>query len=114
MRVCNDLHAIHGVVWHCDQTPGHNGDHAATHYRVTWPQHADTGARWTIRHPGGFLWHRIETSTRTACGSDIKDLTPATVRGRTLSKPPVEGLVCPCCLSVAPWVAVPAGTAVAA
>jgi hypothetical protein len=101
---CNDLYAIHGVVFHCDRYPGHDGDHLNTRGGVGWPQHSDTGARWVIRHPGAWLWHRIQTSKRTACGLDIAGLTLSTLRGRTLAKPPAGGLVCPACLSMAPWV----------
>lgn len=104
MRVCNDTHSVSGVVWHCDRSPGHDGDHSNTRNKVTWFQHQAGGARWTIRYPGGFLWHRIETSKRTACGSDITGLTLATLRGRTLAQPPADSLVCPSCLAVAPWV----------
>jgi len=111
---CNDLHAVHGVVFHCDRYPGHDGDHHNTTSGVTWFQHADTGARWVVRHPGAFLWHRIETSKRTACGANIVNLTLTTLRGRTLAKPPVDGHVCPECLSVAPWVPVDGALAPAA
>ena len=110
-HLCNDLHALLGAVFHCEKLPHPTGDHTGIHGRVTWPQHTDTGARWVIRHPGAFLWHRIETRTRTACGSDIDGLTLATIRGRTLAKPPAGGLVCAACLSVAPWV--PIGEALA-
>jgi hypothetical protein len=102
MGVCNDRHAVYGVVFHCDKGAGHDGDHHNTHTKVTWFQHAASGARWVVRRPGAFLWHRIETSKRTACGADIANLTLTTLRGRTLAKPPADGLVCPACLSVAP------------
>jgi hypothetical protein len=111
MGKCNDLYAEHGVVFHCDLAPHEIGDHSAMGGKVTWPQHSDTGARWVVRHPGAFLWHRIETRSRTACGVGIDGLTLTTLRGRTLAKPPVGSLVCPACLSVAPWV--PLGGALA-
>lgn len=102
MHKCNDLKAVRGVVFHCELDPHTAGDHSALGGKVTWPQHANGGARWVIRHPGAFLWHRIETSKRTACGADITNLTLVTLRGRTLAQPPADGLVCPACLSVAP------------
>lgn len=102
MAVCNDRHAVYGVVFHCDQASGHEGDHHNTHNKVTWFRRENSGARWVIRHPGAFLWHRIETSRHTACGATIDNLTLVTFRGRTLATPPVDGLVCPACLSVAP------------
>jgi hypothetical protein len=104
MHVCNDLHAILGVVFHCELDPHITGDHSAAHGKVTWPQHANTGARWTLRHPGTWLWHRIMTSQTTACGLEIANLTPVTVRGRTQPWPPAGSLVCPPCLETAPWV----------
>ena len=103
-HLCNDMYALLGVVFHCEQTPEHDGDHTGIHGRITWPQHEDTGARWVVRHPGAFLWHRVETRSRTACGATIDNLTLATFRGRTLAKPPADAHVCPQCLSVAPWV----------
>jgi hypothetical protein len=99
---CNDLHAELGVVFHCEQAPHTAGDHTAIGGRVTWPQHDTSGARWVVRHPGAFLWHRIETRSRTACGATIAGLTLVTLRGRTLAVPPADGLVCPACLSVSP------------
>jgi hypothetical protein len=114
MTKCNDLNGIHGVVFHCDKDLGHDGDHRATRWDLDWPQHPDTGARWVIRRPGAWLWHRIETSKRTACGASIDGLTLTTLRGRTLAKPPAGGLVCPQCLSVAPWVPVDGALASAA
>lgn len=109
-HLCNDLHALLGVVFHCERTPHETGDHTAIHGRVTWPQHENTGARWVIRRPGGFLWHRVQTSKTTACGVGINDLTLTTLRGRTLARPPADGHVCPACLSVAPWVVDSSGT----
>jgi hypothetical protein len=102
-HLCGDLHALHGVVFHCEKTPGIH-EHSAIHGRITWPQRTGTGARWIVRHPGAFLWHRIETRSRTACGATIDNLTLTTLRGRTLATPPADGHVCPQCLSVAPWV----------
>ena len=102
MTKCNDLHGELGVVFHCELDPHTDGDHTALHGHVTWPQHENGGARWVVRHPGAWLWHRIETSKRTACGLDVTNLTLTTIRGRTLAKPPVDGLVCASCLSVAP------------
>lgn len=101
---CNDLYAISGVVFHCDKELGHTSNHRATRWDLNWPQHSNSGARWTVRHPGAWLWHRIQTSKHTACGLDIAGLTLTTLRGRTLATPPAGGLVCPSCLAVAPWV----------
>jgi hypothetical protein len=101
-HLCNDLHAELGVVFHCEADPHETGDHHAIGGKVTWPQHEASGARWVIRHPGAFLWHRIETRGRTACGVGITNLTLTTLRGRTLAQPPADGLVCAACLSVAP------------
>lgn len=111
-HVCNDLYAVLGVTWHCALAPHDAGDHAAAHGRVTWPQHVAGGARWTRRHPGA-MWHRIETRGRAACGVPFAELTPHTIKGRTLATPPAGAEVCPCCLSVAPWVTVITDTAAA-
>lgn len=102
MAKCNDQHSVGGVVYHCDSDPHEIGDHSNSNAGVTWFRREAGGARWVIRHPGAFLWHRIETTTRTACGDNIAGLTLTTLRGRTLAKPPADGLVCPACLSVAP------------
>jgi hypothetical protein len=111
---CNDLYAELGAVFHCEKQPEHDGDHTAIGGKVTWPQHDDSGARWVVRHPGAFLWHRIETRSRTACGATIDNLTLTTFRGRTLGKPPTDAHVCSSCLSVAPWVPVDGALAPAA
>jgi hypothetical protein len=102
MHVCNDTHSVSGTVWHCDRTPDHDGDHSNTRSGITWFQHPTSGARWTLRRPTAWLWHRILTSHTTACGLGIADLTPRTVKGRTSVTPPIDALVCPSCLSMAP------------
>lgn len=111
-HVCNDLYGLLGVTWHCALAPHKTGDHVAAHGRVRWPQHTTGGARWTRRHPGA-MWHRIETSTRAACGVPLPKLTPRTVRGRTLATPPAGAEVCPSCLSMAPWAAAVTSTGAA-
>lgn len=102
MAKCNDQHSIGGVVYHCDQAPHQLGDHSNSSAGVTWFRHETGGARWTLRHPGAWVWHRVETSRHTACGLDIVDLSPRTVKGRTLSQPPAGDAACPECLAVAP------------
>jgi len=102
MDKCNDQHSVGGVVYHCDQEPHAVGDHSNSHAHVTWFPRETGGARWVVRHPGAFLWHRVQTSKVTACGLDIKNLTLTTFRGRTLAKPPVDALVCASCQAVAP------------
>jgi hypothetical protein len=99
MHSCNDLYGQHGVVWHCEKEPHTVGVHAAGRGHVTWPQHGTDGTRWVVRRPGAFLWHRIETSKRTACGLGIDNLNLTTLRGRTLARPPADGIVCPVCVS---------------
>lgn len=69
-------------------------------------------ARWTTRLPDSrdnaknYMWHRIETSRWTACGERLYDITTRTVRGRSLTRPPVGARVCPSCRNVGPdgWV----------